>query len=184
MDVFFLIVLLAGLYATSNNRILFIASLILGGSALTANSLRYFMESSLLKLISISSYGLFFSVLGITMLLCVLKDEKVTTNTISGALCFYLLLGVIWASLFTAMETLQPGSFLFEGESMSLRSDNLYGDFIYYSFVTMTTLGYGDIAPSSHPARALSSLEAVMGQLYIAVLIARLVGLHIVHAKK
>jgi voltage-gated potassium channel Kch len=60
-------------------------------------------------------------------------------------------------------------------------SGSSFANFIYYSFVTLTTLGYGDIVPVSPHARALSSLEAVIGQLFIAVLIARLVGMHIVH---
>jgi hypothetical protein len=56
--------------------------------------------------------------------------------------------------------------------------------FIYYSFVTMSTLGYGDITPISNPARSLSLLEAVVGQLYIAILIAKLVGMHIAQAQR
>jgi hypothetical protein len=73
-----------------------------------------------------------------------------------------------------------PGSFIVSNEDVSRTG----GNFLYYSFVTLTTLGYGDITPASSPARSLSTLEAVTGQLYIAILVARLVGLHIVHAGK
>lgn len=184
MDLFFLIILLAGLYAISHNRNLFTVSCVCAVAGFAANSLRYFIESSLLHLIAICSYGLFFTLVAIATLLYVLKDEKVTTNRINGALCFYLLLGIIWAFLFAGIETLQAESFLVFGEDIAAQSDNLFADFIYYSFATLTTLGYGDIAPSSHPARALSTLEAVTGQMYLAVLIARLVGLHITHARQ
>ena len=179
-----MIILLAGLYAISHNKKLFIVSLICAVVGFAANSHRYFIESFSFHLIAICFYGLFFTLIAIATLLYVLKDEKITTNRINGALCFYLLLGIIWAFLFAAIETLHAESFLIFGQDIAAQSDNLFADFIYYSFATLTTLGYGDIAPSSHPARALSTLEAVTGQMYIAVLVARLVGLHIVHAKK
>jgi len=184
MDLFFLIILLAALYAISHNRKLFTVCLVCAIAGFAVNSHRYFIESSLLHLIAICSYGLFFILVAVAILLYVLKDDKVTTNTINGALCFYLLLGIIWAFLFAAIETLHAESFLIFGQDIAAQSDNLFADFIYYSFATLTTLGYGDIAPLSHPSRALSTLEAVTGQMYLAVLIARLVGLHIVHSKK
>jgi hypothetical protein len=55
---------------------------------------------------------------------------------------------------------------------------------IYYSFVTMTTLGYGDVIPANGPARAASALEAIVGQMYVAILVARLVALHIMHSER
>ncbi len=100
----------------------------------------------------------------------------VTLNRIVGALCLYLLLGVVWAILFGVLELVDPAAFTHRGHHAS---DPLEG-FLYYSFVTLTTLGYGDITPVHPVARTLSYLEAVIGQLYIAVLIAGLLGRHIV----
>jgi hypothetical protein len=114
-----------------------------------------------------------------------MKVKKVTTDTIFGAICAYLLLGITWTMVFSLIEILHPGSFL-GGELVTTAADEVLvaspGFFIYYSFVTLTTLGYGDITPMTPPARLLSSLEAVTGQLYIAILIARLVALHIVQS--
>jgi hypothetical protein len=84
----------------------------------------------------------------------------------------------VWGLCFYLLEQAQPGSFLI-GEQQTDPSH-----FIYYSFVTMSTLGYGDITPISSPARSLSVLTAVVGQFYIAVLIARLVGMHIAQAQR
>jgi hypothetical protein len=135
-----------------------------------------------LRLLGVCIYGLFFSLTAVVILARVMKDRKVTTDTILGSMCGYLLLGIVWTMLFALVELLEPGSFLSGGRPLvdmqgDLAKQHVFANFIYYSFVTLTTLGYGDITPASPPARALSSLEAVTGQLYIAVLIARLVGL-------
>ena len=79
------------------------------------------------------------------------------------------------------MEFFHPRSFTIE---QSATHNPEIGPFIYYSFVTLTTLGYGDTIPLIPPARSFSFVEAVIGQIYLAVLIARLVGLHIVHSSK
>jgi hypothetical protein len=102
-------------------------------------------------------------------------------------MCAYLLLGMVWAMVFSLIEILAPGSFLHGGQPLvailsETRQPPISG-FIYYSFVTLTTLGYGDITPNSSPAAAFSSLEAVTGQFYIAILVARLVALHIVSGR-
>jgi len=91
-----------------------------------------------------------------------------------GAVFGYFFIGLMWGFVFSVLESLQPGSFrVGGGQAAELNK------FMYYSFVTQTTLGYGDITPVTPPARSLSLLEAVIGQFYQAVLIARLVGLHI-----
>jgi hypothetical protein len=90
------------------------------------------------------------------------------------AVCVYFFIGLMWSFVFSVLESLQPGSFRF-GQGLTANVKN----FIYYSFVTQTTLGYGDITPVTPPARNLSVLEAIIGQLYLAVLIARLVGVQI-----
>lgn len=79
------------------------------------------------------------------------------------------------------IEGSRPGSFLIERAQVA-NADERLRQFMYYSFVTLTTLGYGDITPVSPAAKSFSFIEAVTGQIYIAVLIARLVGLHIAHS--
>jgi hypothetical protein len=110
------------------------------------------------------------------MLSHVLKDEVVTGEKVSAAICVYLFIGLIWAFLFSLTHHFQARSFSIENIVLS--------DFVYYSFITLSTLGYGDITPLSSSARALSYVEAITGQIYLTVLVARLVGLHIVHSKE
>jgi hypothetical protein len=97
-------------------------------------------------------------------------------NRLMGAICIYLLLGVIWGTIYILLELLSPGSFHgLDAESQTRHSSQLF----YFSFVTITTLGYGDITPELPLVRTLTYLEAIVGQMYIAVLIAGLVGSHI-----
>ncbi len=119
----------------------------------------------------------------------VLGGEEVSTDRLCGAICAYLMIGVAFATTYAIIDLLQPGSFQWR-LSMSDHTDpfefrgEVFSRLLYYSFVTLTTLGYGDITPVSTAARTFSWLEAVCGQLYLAILIARLVGLHIVHTRE
>jgi predicted outer membrane lipoprotein len=101
----------------------------------------------------------------------VLAAGRVDAERISAALCVYLLAGMGFGCIFGAVEALTPGSLA------GARPLDLLGA-VYFSFVTLSTLGYGDIAPVAPAARALAVLEAVFGQLYLAVLVARLVTLY------
>ena len=116
--------------------------------------------------------------------------QQVTFENIAASLCGYLLLGVLWANIYSMLEHIHPASFVLP-PSASMDFVNQPADLesgaertavaLYFSFVTLTTLGYGDITPATTPARMFCSIEAIFGQLYLAVLVARLVGLHIAH---
>lgn len=108
------------------------------------------------------------------VLMRVLRAERVDADILCGALAVYLLTGVVWAVCYGIIEALAPGSFGLSGEA----SGDVWNQLLYFSLVTLTTLGYGDISPISSVARIWSALEAVVGTLYLAVLISRLVGLY------
>ena len=174
---FFSAVLLSAIYAVSENKGYFFLALLLAVPAFAGRWAGDFLGVDWFTLA-----GNIFSVLclGLTAVLIlshVLKAQKVTPQKICGALSVYLLIGLIWALLFFVIEFLLPGSFRID-QDVKLSVAPMF----YYSFVTLTTLGYGDIVPISPPARALASLEALTGQLYITVLVARLVALHVTHS--
>jgi hypothetical protein len=111
----------------------------------------------------------------IQLLIFVYTQKEVTRDLIAGAAIVYLLMALAWSFIFGVVESLNPGSFSIpdiEGISTSRV-------FLYYSFVTITTLGYGDITPVTSLARSLCILEAVIGQLYLVVQVAWLVGVHV-----
>ena len=104
------------------------------------------------------------------ILFSILKAERVTADLVFGAVAAYLLLGICWGGLYSFIEMISPGSFSFGEGARDVSS------LFYYSFVTLTTLGYGDILPLSKIARTAAYLEAVTGVMFTAILIAGLVG--------
>lgn len=116
----------------------------------------------------------FIAFINIVVLIHTFTQRNVTYETILGATCSYLLLGFLWSTLYGLVYQLNHDAFTFvvAGHSQSIHSP----DFIYYSFVTLTTLGYGDVVPASDIAQTLSWIEAVSGQLFLTILVARIVG--------
>lgn len=104
----------------------------------------------------------------------------VDTNKLCGAVVIYLLIGFIFSLIFECALIIEPGSLVSStsgGEVIDLRGLNSRSFISYYSFVTLTTLGYGDIIPATITTRTLAIVEAMIGQLFVAILIARLVSL-------
>ena len=114
-------------------------------------------------------------VISVVLLSQVFRAGKVTHMRIQGAIAVYLLLGTVWSHAYHITEILHPGSFTFPPGEMLAASD-----WSYFSFVTLTTVGYGDITPVHPIARVLAVGEALSGQLYLAVMIARLVAMEMV----
>lgn len=107
----------------------------------------------------------------------IMTSDRVSADTLRGAICVYVLLGLAWAIAYGFVNYLEPDAFSI---SEHLVDQNRALDLhIYFSFVTLTTLGYGDMSPISPAARTLAWLEAVVGQIYIALTIARLVSMYI-----
>lgn len=104
----------------------------------------------------------------------VLFTGEIDGNKILGAICLYLLLGLIWAVTYTLLQLEFPSSFQVMSEQIQWFT--LFPDFVYFSFVTITTLGFGDISPTLPVARFLVYLEAIIGQFYLAILVASLIG--------
>jgi hypothetical protein len=124
------------------------------------------------------------SLLSLLLLLAVvlgqtLRRGPITFHRIQGAVAAYLLLGVIWAHAYALVATLRPGAF-----SGPVSPADGPRAFFYFSFVTLTTVGYGDVLPIHPVARSLANLEAVTGSLYLATLIARLVSLAVVPGRR
>ncbi len=111
----------------------------------------------------------------------VLLSGAIDANKIVGAICIYLLMGLIWALMYLFLAQAIPGAF--NGLDQLVWYDN-FANVAYYSFVTLTTLGYGDISPVAPVARFLVYMEAVVGVFYMAILVASLIGIGISDSQK
>lgn len=106
-----------------------------------------------------------------------LASGRVTLRRIEGAVAAYLLVGIVFAQSYDIVATLAPQAFLQNGVPLHTRP--LGGDFLFFSFVTLTSTGYGDLVPVHPAARSLAMLEAMAGQMYLALVLARLVSLEL-----
>ena len=188
MDVIITFVFISSIYAVSNKKsVAFIASALALPMFISLWVPMFIslwvphLEKIPLLVLTGDFFGiLFLAFIVVVILSFIFKERNVSLNVIYASIVVYLLLGLMWSFIFKVVESLQPGSFSVPhqmlGEGRSL--------FSYYSFVTITTLGYGDITPIKGAARAFSELEAVVGQIYLVVLVARLVGINIAQTIK
>lgn len=123
----------------------------------------------------------FFGFIGYHFLRYILSCKKVTTNIIYASMCLYLMLAFVWAAIYANIHMFYGEAFNFSNEylmgAVSSESRSM-STFTYFSFVTLSTLGYGDITPANRVAGAWVAVEAMIGQFYIAIIMARLVSLH------
>jgi len=170
-DLSFTTVLLAGVIAASDNcRQTILATLL-------AAPMLFFMWYSYGKgQAGIHPIGLVFGILfvGYAVILIVglfMKANEITSHLVFASASAYLLLGILWSFVYGIIHAFQANAF----SEVVVEPYTL----LYFSLVTLTTLGYGDIAPITQEARSLAVLEAIVGQLYLAVIVARLVGIYI-----
>jgi len=135
------------------------------------------------------SFVAYLAIIGGYTLYCVMRADAVTGDTIRGAICVYLLIGVGFGVMYSLAELEDANAFAVPAGLVTYVDDKLRAHtsgpesiggswYMYFSFTTLTTLGYGDITPVSPLARTLAMLEAVIGPLYLAILVARLVAMH------
>jgi hypothetical protein len=122
----------------------------------------------------------FLSITALELLVSLLRQREVVTDTVLGGICVYLLFAVIWALLYQMMERSSPGSFAgLSAAGDALAHTRLVSpDLVYYSVFVLSTIGPQDVHPISSAARSWTGIQAMVGQLYLAVLIARLVSQH------
>lgn len=121
-------------------------------------------------------YSFFFGSATLMILQRILNASRATTETVKGGICVYMLLGYVWALLYSIVYTLDPNAF-----SSALITEGSHLNVLYFSFITLTTLGFGDIVPVNEVASVLTILEALVGQIYPAVFMALLVSTYLAH---
>jgi hypothetical protein len=167
----------SGVYAVSDKRAQWITALALAIPAVALNTVHAF-RPDLQIAVPMLIFTILFLVLTLVLLLrAVVRAERVTYDTIYGALSVYLLMAIAWAAAYLLLVTIQPGAIVMDAARHPNHGMD-WSDCAFYSFVTLTSQGNGDIVPMTAQARSLSILEAVSGTMYVAVLVARLMGLY------
>ncbi len=177
-DLFFLLILLAGLHSMARLKsvqVFFSVFVVLAAITHTA--------AVLFRLRYILVWNFLFSTLAIMGMLIVTlwmvyQDGPVTTHRVRGAVAAYLLFGALFAHAYAVINHFIPGAFTISSTLTQFRAEDVQS-FYYFSFVTMTTVGFGDITAVAPTARSLVMIEALVGQLYPAILLARLVSLSV-----
>jgi membrane-associated HD superfamily phosphohydrolase len=183
LDVFLILVLLAAARTVAGPGLRFKIVLVLGLAALLSQLALLGTQWGWLATSRYVATPLFlFWVSGMLLRDIVSRSHTVTAELILGAVNVYLMIGVGFAFIYGLIELLQPGSFAGLEELASTPDRMLY--FLYFSFITMSTLGYGDISPLTPHGMTATYIEAIFGQMYLAILVARLVAMYIDSRRK
>ena len=186
IDLAITVVFITAIIAISNTRRHFIIgmALMVPTLILTWGIKIYYIET--LEFISLVGSVFFFCYIAWLILIDILRAKMVTLDTIAAGISVYLFFGNICGFIYAIIGRLDPNAFTIPAVTASYLGDNIgeISSAMYFSFVTLTTLGYGDITPINEFARSLAFLEAAMGQIYLTVLIASLVGIHISSSDK
>lgn len=177
VPILFTVLALAALAAVAEKR----SSVIVGAVLVIPALLLYWLSdgSPQLQLLAELLFILFLIYVTGSLVRHSLRAKWISGEVLFAVACAYLLVALIWAMGYGVAETLTPGALAFpEGAVGSGEDPGNRGLFTYFSFVTLTTLGYGDIAPASDAARIMAMLEATLGQLFLVIVVARLVGMH------
>ncbi len=184
LDISFTLLIYVGIFTVGTLKKIpyTLLSIALVGQVLTWSS--YYFQGDGLNIASNAMTCIFLIYIGGILLRRIILNQDVTSNTIFAALCVYLIMALAWAFIYSIIESTVPNSFYMNPKFFPVSADHSYQFselyyFIYFSFCTITTIGFGDIIPAVPLARMSASLEAMGGQLYLMVLVSRLVSMHI-----
>ena len=185
VGVFMLAVLATCLRAISQSRRFFWFMLVFTLVNVGIGSFEIFstMEPELFRVVVLAVRFVYFAVVFFSIMGYVLDGSPITSDKINGAISAYLLIGVAWSFIYGIFFQLDPASFHVPEQLLTTETVNSTWT-LYFSFTTLTTLGYGDITPLTPAVQSYATMEAACGQIFLAVIIARLIALQIIHSHK
>ena len=178
LNLSFTLVLLAALYTIAHSRRSLIGGLVFLVFAMVGLWAHRVTAADWAVWMGVGFAGVLIAYTALVLLLEILRSECVTMDTLAGGVAIYLLIGIVGAFVHVLIVLADPQAFYYSVTSAAAMQNGLddFQTYVFYSFTALTTLGFGDIVPVNPLARTVSYLEAVIGQVYLAVLIARLVG--------
>jgi hypothetical protein len=170
------LVLLSAVLAVADHKGVFYVALVLGIPAVVSRWISHFRPDLVPPPVFLVAGLLLVAFVVVNLLRFVWRAPSVNIEVLCASISAYLMLGLMWTMAYWLVDQLTPGAFAFNTNA-GPRSINGFNGF-YFSFITLSTVGYGDITPVSRIARWLAAMEAMTGLLYVAVLISRLVALY------
>jgi hypothetical protein len=174
------LVLLSAVIAVSKQKRVFVIALMLAIPALGGRWMNHFRPVLVPPAFFLIAALVCTAFVVVNLLRSIFRASSVNVEVLCASISVYLMLGLMWAMAYWLVDQLTPGGAFSFNPDVGRPSMNGFSGF-YFSFITLSTVGYGDIAPASRIARWLAAMEAMTGLLYVAVLIARLVGLYSSH---
>jgi hypothetical protein len=171
------LVLVSGVLAVGHRRRTLVLAVVLVAPALVARWFSLFWGDAVPVEFYLVPALIFIGFVMLQFLYFILRAPRVNSEVLCAGIAGYLLLGIIWMFAYILVARVHPGSFSYNVGPPPAHSLASF-DAFYFSFITLSTVGYGDITPLSHIARTLAMTEAMTGTLYMAVLISRLVALY------
>ena len=173
----FSLVLLAGIVAVADRKRVLVIAIVLAIPAIAGRWINHFRPDLIPPAVFLVAGLILIAFVIANLLRFVLRAPSVNTEVLCASISAYLMLGLMWTMAYWLVDQLTPGGAFSFNTNTGTRSMNGFTGF-YFSFITLSTVGYGDITPVSRIARWLAAMEAMTGLLYVAVLIARLVSLY------
>src|SRR6266704_3017126 len=170
----FSLVLLAGIVAVADRKRVLVIAIVLAIPAIAGRWINHFRPDLVPPAVFLVAGLILIAFVIANLLRFVLRAPSVNTEVLCASISAYLMLGLMWTMAYWLVDQLTPGAFAFNAGPRSMNGFNGF----YFSFITLSTVGYGDITPVSRIARWLAAMEAMTGLLYVAILISRLVGLY------
>jgi hypothetical protein len=181
-DLLFNLILLSGVFSVLirwKKQLLFITIAILASSF---RLMTFFIESKWIEAINYLITILFLLFLTRMVLRHIFKEGPVNYYRIQGSIVVFMIVGIVWAFLYDLLDLLVQGSFTIRGSVLGIHEP--FSQYLYFSFVTMSTLGYGDMVPVHPIAKSLVIFQGMIGLLYPVIMIARLVSMEVAHSSR
>ena len=171
------LVLISAVIAVANRGLTLVVALVLMIPAIAGRWINHFRPDLIPPAVFLTSGLVLVAFVVVNLLRFVLRAPSVNTEVLCASISAYLMLGLMWTMAYWLVDQLTPGGAFSFNTNAGKQSMNGFNAF-YFSFITLSTVGYGDITPLSRIARWLAATEAMTGLLYVTVLIARLVSLY------
>ncbi len=177
-DILFYLLLAAAALSVRHSRF-FKLAIILGIGATIGEFVSYFSDRIVIQLIAHFISCAYLALVTLIIAASVTRQRNISADTVMGGLCVYVLIGIFWTILFVDLQLMHPGSFDFGVHGRDPGMAATYQLLMYYSYVTLMTIGYGDVIAVSSMAQTLTIMEGLIGQFYLIFFMATLVGLYI-----